>query len=148
MLPPRAGHLSESLPLWRVNLDNLTMPIVCTNVDSQDKSIDGQAVPHLPPQYKLAVIVIITDTISTISNSDDTTTFADPIKTIQYWADYVYAHEHVERVTATTYNITRFEKKAYLFQNYTIWQGRIDANLVKGLFALCASTFSLMSTPS
>ncbi|KAJ6567044.1 5'-nucleotidase protein-like protein [Mycena capillaripes] len=85
-------------------LDNLTMPIVCANVDSQDKSINSTVKPyHIFPQYKLAVIAVTTDTIPTISNSDDTTTFADPIKTIQYWADYVYKHEHVERVIAMTH---------------------------------------------
>ncbi|KAJ7829986.1 Metallo-dependent phosphatase-like protein [Mycena olivaceomarginata] len=85
-------------------LDNLTVPIVCANVNSQDKSINSTTKPyHIFPQYKLAVVAVTTDTIPTISNSDDTTTFADPIETIQYWADYVYAHEHVERVIAMTH---------------------------------------------
>ncbi|KAF8209361.1 5'-nucleotidase domain-containing protein [Mycena galopus ATCC 62051] len=85
-------------------LDNLTMPIVCANVNSEDKSINSTVKPyHIFPQYKLAVIAVTTDTIPAISNSDDTTTFADPIETIQYWADYVYAHERVERVIAMTH---------------------------------------------
>ncbi|KAJ6500851.1 Metallo-dependent phosphatase-like protein [Mycena sanguinolenta] len=85
-------------------LDNLTMPIVCANVDSQDKSINSTVKPyHIFPQYKLAVVAVTTDTIPAISNSDDTTTFADPTETIQYWVDYVYAHEDVERVIAMTH---------------------------------------------
>lgn len=85
-------------------LNNLTMPLVCANVDSQDPIVNSTVKPyHVFPQYKLAVIAVTTDTIPSISNSDDTTTFADPIKTAQYWADYVYAHEHVERVVAMTH---------------------------------------------
>ncbi|KAJ7145158.1 Metallo-dependent phosphatase-like protein [Mycena crocata] len=85
-------------------LDNLTMPIVCANVNSADKSINSTVKPyHIFPEYKLAVIAVTTDTIPSISNSDDSTTFSDPIKTAQYWADYVYEHEHVERVIAMTH---------------------------------------------
>jgi 2',3'-cyclic-nucleotide 2'-phosphodiesterase (5'-nucleotidase family) len=80
------------------------MPIVCANVNSADKSVNSTVKPyHIFPQYKLAIIAVTTDTIPSISNSDDSTTFADPIETAQYWADYVYEHEHVERVIAMTH---------------------------------------------
>ncbi|KAK7036034.1 Metallo-dependent phosphatase [Favolaschia claudopus] len=99
-------------------LDNLTMPIICANVDSQDKSINSTVKPyHLFPQYNLAVIAVTTDTIPLISNSDDSTSFADPIKTVQYWADYVRAHEHVERIVALTH--VGYEVDIAMAQNTT-----------------------------
>ncbi|KAJ6500860.1 Metallo-dependent phosphatase-like protein [Mycena sanguinolenta] len=99
-------------------LDNLTMPIVCANVDSQDKSINSTVKPyHVFPQYKLAVVAVTTDTIPTISNSDKTTTFADPIGTMQYWADYVYANEDVERIIAMTH--IGYEDDIAMAQNTT-----------------------------
>ncbi|KAF7359038.1 Metallo-dependent phosphatase [Mycena sanguinolenta] len=99
-------------------LNNLTIPIVCANVDSQDKTINSTVKPyHVFPQYKLAVVAVTTDTIPTISNSDKSTTFADPIETMQYWADYVYAHEDVERIIAMTH--IGYEDDIAMAQNTT-----------------------------
>ncbi|KAJ7061528.1 Metallo-dependent phosphatase-like protein [Mycena amicta] len=85
-------------------LANLTVPIVCANVDSADRTINSTVKPyHIFPQYKLAVIAVTTDTIPTTSNPDKTTIFSDPIKTAQHWTDYVYQHEHVERVILMTH---------------------------------------------
>ncbi|CAK5263936.1 unnamed protein product [Mycena citricolor] len=80
-------------------LTNLTIPIVCANVDSQDEAINATVKPyHVFPEYRLAVVAVTTDTIPSISNSDRSTAFADPVASAQYWTDYVYEHEHVERV--------------------------------------------------
>ncbi|KAJ7221394.1 Metallo-dependent phosphatase-like protein [Mycena pura] len=85
-------------------LANLTVPIVCANVDSADKTINTTVKPyHVFPQYKLAVIAVTTDTIPTTSNPNKTTTFADPIKTVQHWVDHVHKYEPVERVIVMTH---------------------------------------------
>ncbi|KAJ7765649.1 Metallo-dependent phosphatase-like protein [Mycena metata] len=85
-------------------LENLTIPIVCANVDSQDPRINSTVKPyHVFPQYKLAVVAATTDTIPTISNSDPSTTFSDPVETIQYWVDHVYKHEDIKYVVAMTH---------------------------------------------
>ncbi|KAF7314948.1 Metallo-dependent phosphatase [Mycena indigotica] len=85
-------------------LANLTVPIVCANVDSANPTINTTVKPyHVFPQYKLAVIAVTTDTIPTTSNPDKSTTFSDPTDTIQHWTNYVYAHEHVERVIVMTH---------------------------------------------
>ncbi|KAG5638236.1 hypothetical protein H0H81_001110 [Sphagnurus paluster] len=48
-------------------------------------------------------IALTTDTIPFISQPNPDTIFSDPIATAQYWADYVYANEDVERVVAMTH---------------------------------------------
>ncbi|KAF8079381.1 5'-nucleotidase protein-like protein [Lyophyllum atratum] len=106
-------------------LKNLTVPVVCGNIDSKEKTINSTVKPYkIFPQYKTAgmffsslessssclpdialdlVIAVTTDTIPSISNPSDDTVFADPIATAQFWADYVYEHESVERVIAMTH---------------------------------------------
>ncbi|KAF7330058.1 5'-nucleotidase protein-like protein [Mycena kentingensis (nom. inval.)] len=85
-------------------LANLTVPIVCANLHSEDPTVNKTLKPyHVFPQYKLAVIAVTTDTIPLITNADESTTVDDPISTIQYWADYVYAHENVERIIVMTH---------------------------------------------
>lgn len=58
---------------------------------------------HIFPQYKLAVVAVTTDTIPTISNSDESTTFSDPVETVQYWIDHVYKYEDVKYVVVMTH---------------------------------------------
>lgn len=86
-------------------LKNLTMPIVCANVQSEDKNINTTVKPyHVFPEYKLAVVAVTTETIPSISNPDDNTSFPDPVSTAQYWADYAKANEkEVERVILMTH---------------------------------------------
>ncbi|KAG6919896.1 hypothetical protein DXG01_015604 [Tephrocybe rancida] len=85
-------------------LKNLTIPIVCANIDTKEPVINFTVKPYkIFPQYKTAVIAVTTDTIPSISNPNKDTVFSDPIATAQFWADYVYAHEDVERVIAMTH---------------------------------------------
>jgi 5'-nucleotidase len=77
---------------------------VCANVDSKDPAINATVKPyHVFPKLKTAVVAVTTDTIPSISNPDDNTTFADPVATAQYWVDYVKANEDVERVVLMTH---------------------------------------------
>ncbi|KAG5642779.1 hypothetical protein DXG03_002124 [Asterophora parasitica] len=85
-------------------LRNLTFPVVCANIDTQEPTINATVKPYkVFPEHKTAVIAVTTDTIHSISNPNKDTVFSDPIATAQYWADYVYEHEDVERVVAMTH---------------------------------------------
>ncbi|GLB43786.1 putative 5'-nucleotidase, C-terminal domain [Lyophyllum shimeji] len=85
-------------------LKNLTVPVICGNIDSKEKTINSTVKPYkVFPEYKTAVIAVTTDTIPSISNPSGDTVFADPIATTQFWADYVYEHERVEHVIVMTH---------------------------------------------
>ncbi|KAJ7649958.1 5'-nucleotidase protein-like protein [Roridomyces roridus] len=86
-------------------LANLSMPVVCANVHSSNPTINSTVKPyHFFPQYNLAVIGLTTNTIPLTSNSDDSTSFDDPISSAQYWVDYVYKWEEgVKRVVLMTH---------------------------------------------
>lgn len=80
------------------------MPVVCANVNSQDSNINSTVKPyHVFPEYSLAVVAVTTETIPAISNPADSTVFADPVNTTQFWVDYVYANENVTRVVVMTH---------------------------------------------
>ncbi|KAG5635560.1 hypothetical protein H0H81_010861 [Sphagnurus paluster] len=85
-------------------LKNLTIPIICANIDTKEETINATVKPYkVFPEYKTAVIAVTTETIPSISHPNEDTVFADPIATAQYWADYVYANEDVERIIAMTH---------------------------------------------
>jgi 2',3'-cyclic-nucleotide 2'-phosphodiesterase (5'-nucleotidase family) len=96
---------------------------VCANINTKEKTINSTVKPYkVFPEYKTAgthslarlvleltytgsvsVIAVTTDTIPAISNPSDDTVFPDPIATAQFWTDYVYEHEGVERVILMTH---------------------------------------------
>ncbi|KAG5651016.1 hypothetical protein H0H81_010222 [Sphagnurus paluster] len=83
---------------------NLTFPVLCANINTKESTINSTVKPYkVFHQYGLAVIAVTTDTTPSISNPSPDTTFSDPIATAQYWTDYVYEHEHVERVILMTH---------------------------------------------
>ncbi|KAF5385041.1 hypothetical protein D9615_000875 [Tricholomella constricta] len=85
-------------------IKNVTVPILCANINSKEQTINSTVKPYkVFPQFKTAVIAVTTDTVPSISNPSEDTVFSDPIATAQYWADYVYEHEKVERVIAMTH---------------------------------------------
>jgi len=91
--------------LTKLQLQNLTMPVVCANVQSSESNVNKTVKPyHVFPEHKLALVAVTTDTIPSISNPDDGTTFSDPISTTQYWVDYIHANEKdVDRVVLMTH---------------------------------------------
>ena len=85
-------------------LNNLTFPVVCANVQTDNEALNKTMVPyHIFKEYKLAVIGVTTQTTSSISKPGPGTTFSDPIEAVQATADYLRKKEGVKRIIAMTH---------------------------------------------
>ncbi|KAJ8074771.1 hypothetical protein PM082_019096 [Marasmius tenuissimus] len=85
-------------------LNNLTFPVVCANVQTDNEELNKTMVPyHIFEEYELAVIGVTTQTTSSISKPGPGTTFSDPIAAIQATADYIRENTDVKRIIAMTH---------------------------------------------
>ncbi|KAL0574758.1 hypothetical protein V5O48_007205 [Marasmius crinis-equi] len=85
-------------------LNNLTFPVVCANVQTDNEALNKIMVPyHIFEEYKLAVIGVTTQTTSNISKPGNGTKFLDPIEVVQATADYIRQTTDVKRIIAMTH---------------------------------------------
>lgn len=85
-------------------LVNLTFPIISANIHSQNEKVNKTIKPyHIFEEHNLALIGVTTDTVPSISNSDDTTVFSDVVEAVQGAIDEIKATTNVTRIAAVTH---------------------------------------------
>jgi 5'-nucleotidase len=85
-------------------LVNLTFPVISANIHSQNEKVNKTIKPyHIFEEHNLALIGVTTDTVPSISNSDDTTVFSDVVEAVQGAIDEIKATNPRLYVAAITH---------------------------------------------
>lgn len=83
---------------------NLTFPVISANIHSQNEKVNKTIKPyHIFEEHNLALIGVTTDTVPSISNSDDTTIFSDVVEAVQGAIDEIKATNPTRRIAAITH---------------------------------------------
>src|SRR5260221_826302 len=86
-------------------LDNLTFPVISSNVHSRNERLSDNLTPYIIfAEHELALLALTTETTSTISHPSNLTTFEDPViaakRTLKRIKEY---HAGVNRIVALTH---------------------------------------------
>ncbi|KAI1171760.1 Metallo-dependent phosphatase [Nemania sp. FL0916] len=85
-------------------LKNLTFPIVSANVVSDNEKLNSTIKPyHIFPAHSLAIIGATTETVPSISNPGDGTTFTDVVAAVQRSVDEIRSTTNITRIAAITH---------------------------------------------
>ena len=82
----------------------MTFPVISANIHSQNEKVNKTIKPyHIFEEHDLALIGVTTDTVPSISNSDETTIFSDVVEAVQGAIDEIKATHPNIRVAAITH---------------------------------------------
>ncbi|KAF2123860.1 5'-nucleotidase precursor [Dothidotthia symphoricarpi CBS 119687] len=85
-------------------LQNLTFPIVCANLHTQNEKINKTVQKYTIFEDKgLALIGVTTDTVPSISSPDDSTVFSNVVEAVQNAIDEIKATTNITRIAAITH---------------------------------------------
>lgn len=85
-------------------LNNLTFPVVSSNIHSNNTALASKLVPYLVfPKHRIAIVAATTETTPGTSKPGPGTAFEDPLIAIQRTVDLVISKEKINRIIALTH---------------------------------------------